>query len=340
VSLSPLDETSRTALALPRIGFGAGPLGGFYGPVDAQTGAQAARRAYELGVRYFDVAPLYGHGRAELVLGHALRDLDRDSYLLSTKVGRYLVPAGGTGQEARQRPEGAPFNARYDYSRDGALRALEQSMQRLGTSRIDIVYIHDVDAHSHGSDVDAQAAFAAAITGALPALIELKRSGAIRAVGVGINQPAWALRWLREADLDVLMLAGRLTLLNREAITADVFGECSRRNVAYVAAGPFNGGMLARGQQNDQWRSNYRPASDAVVREYLRLSAIAETEGVSLKAAAIQFVLRHPGVASLVIGASAPREVEENMALASVPVPERFWTRIDDGQALSRVTSL
>ena len=340
MSTTARSESTLEGFALPRIGFGAGPLGGFYGPVGSQTGAAAADRAYALGVRYFDVAPLYGHGRAELVLGHALRDLDRDSYLLSTKVGRYLVPAGAPGQEARQRAEGAPFNARYDYSREGTLRSLEQSMLRLGTSRIDIVYIHDVDAHSHGSDEQAEIAFAAAIEGALPTLLELKRAGAIRAIGVGINQPPWALRWLREADLDVLMLAGRLTLLNREAEGADVLGECARRNVAYVAAGPFNGGMLARGKQNDQWRNNYRPAPEAVVRDYLRLSSIAAEQAVNLKAAAIQFVLRHPGVASLVIGASSPEEVEENLALASSPIPEAFWRRVDDAQALSRGTSL
>ena len=334
------NATILEGFALPRIGFGAGPLGGFYGPVDAQTGAMAAHRAYSLGVRYFDVAPLYGHGRAELVLGHALRDVDRESYVLSTKVGRYLLPAGGPGQETRQRSEGAPFNARFDYSRDGTLRSLEQSMLRLGTSRIDIVYIHDVDAHSHGSDEQAEVAFATAIAGAFPTLLELKRAGAIRAIGVGINQPRWALRWLREADLDVLMLAGRLTLLNREADEADVFGECARRNVAYVAAGPFNGGMLARGKQNDQWRNNYRPATEAVIRDYLRLCTVASAEGVSLKAAAIQFVLRHPGVASLVIGASSAAEVEENLAFASTPIPASFWQRVDDTQALSRGTSL
>jgi D-threo-aldose 1-dehydrogenase len=313
-------------LTLPRIGFGAGPLGGFYGAVDAESGAAAARRAHELGIRYFDVAPLYGHGRAELVLGHALRDVERDSYLLSTKVGRYLVPAGSAGQDARRRPEGAPFNPRYDYSRDGTLRSLEQSMLRLGTSRIDIVYIHDVDVHAHGSDEQAETAFTAAMNGALPALLELKRAGVIRAVGVGINQPPWALRWLREADLDMLMLAGRLTLINREAVP-EVLGECMRRNVAYVAAGAFNGGMLARGKQGDRWRDNYRPASEAAVREYLRVAALAAEEGVDLKAAAIQFVLRHREVASLVIGASSPAEVEENLALARMPVPDSFWQR-------------
>jgi len=327
-------------LLLPRIGFGAGPLGGFYGPVDAQTGAAAALRSFERGVRYFDVAPLYGHGRAELVLGHALRDLDRESYVLSSKVGRYLVPAGGPAQEDRQRPEGAPFNARFDYSRDGTLRSLEQSLLRLGTSRLDIVYIHDVDPHGQGSDAQAEAAFAAAIDGALPVLLDLKRQGVIRAVGVGINQPVWALRWLREAELDVLMLAGRWTLLNREAEAADVFGECARRDVAYVAAGPFNGGLLARGRQNDQWRSNYRPADETVVQSYLRLRALAEEEGVSLKAAAIQFVLRDPRVTTLVIGAASPAEVDENLTLASSPIPASFWQRVDDVHALSRGTSL
>ena len=327
-------------LLLPRIGFGAGPLGGFYGPVDAQTGAAAALRSFERGVRYFDVAPLYGHGRAELVLGHALRDLDRESYVLSSKVGRYLVPAGGPAQEDRQRPEGAPFNARFDYSRDGTLRSLEQSLLRLGTSRLDIVYIHDVDPHGQGSDAQAEAAFAAAIDGALPVLLDLKRQGVIRAVGVGINQPVWALRWLREAELDVLMLAGRWTLLNREAEAADVFGECARRDVAYVAAGPFNGGLLARGRQNDQWRSNYRPADETVVQSYLRLRALAEEEGVSLKAAAIQFVLRDPRVTTLVIGAASPAEVDENLTLASSPIPASFWQRVDDAHALSRGTSL
>jgi D-threo-aldose 1-dehydrogenase len=313
-----------SGLTLTRIGFGAGPLGGFYGPVDAEVGSAAARRAFELGVNYFDVAPLYGHGRAELVLGHALRDFDRSTFVLSTKVGRYLVPAGSTGQAPRQRAEGAPFNPCLDYSRDGTLRSLEQSMLRLGTSRIDIVYIHDVDAHSQGSEEAAESAFAAALGGALPTLLELKRDGAIRAIGVGINQPAWALRWLREADLDLLMLAGRLTLLNREA-EADVLGECRRRGVAYVAAGAFNGGLLARGKQGDQWRSNYRPATEPVVRDYLRLSAIAADLGVDLKAAAIQFVLRRSDVASLVIGASTAAEVEENLAFAQAPIPESFW---------------
>jgi D-threo-aldose 1-dehydrogenase len=316
-----------TGVELTQIGFGAGPLGGFYGPVTAEDGAAAARRAHELGIRYFDVAPLYGHGRAELALGHALRDLPRDSYVLSTKIGRYLVPADAPGRPPRLRSEGVPFNPVLDYSRDGALRALEQSLLRLGTSRIDLVYVHDVDAHSQGDDAAAERAFRAAMSGALPALLDLKRQGMIRAVGVGLNQPAWALRWVREADLDAVMIAGRLTLLNREA-EQELLGLCRARGVGIVAAGPYNGGMLARGGR-DGWRFNYRPAPPEVIARYGRLVDKATSMEVDLKAAAVQFPLRFPEVVSLVIGAGSTTEVEENLAALHTPVPDAFWTAPD-----------
>ena len=315
-----------TGLSLTEIGFGAGPLGGFYGPVDADTGARAARRAYELGIRYFDVAPLYGHGRAELALGHALRDVPRDSYVLSTKVGRYLEPADAPGRPARRRSEGVPFNPVLDYSREGALRSLEQSLLRLGVSRVDLVYIHDVDAHSQGDDAAAERAFAAAMSGALPALVELKRAGVIRAIGVGLNQPRWAARWVREADLDALMIAGRLTLLNREA-EEGLLALCRARGVGVVAAGPYNGGILARGGR-DGWRFNYRPAPPETIARYERLVAEADALRTDLKAAAVQFPLRFADVVSLVIGAASPDEVEQNVAALHVPVPEAFWEAV------------
>jgi D-threo-aldose 1-dehydrogenase len=325
----PTRPLAQTGLRLTEIGFGAGPLGGFYGTVSAEDGAAAARRAYELGVRYFDVAPLYGHGRAELVLGHALRDCDRDSFVLSTKVGRYLVPAGSAGQAARVRSEGAPFNPVLDYSRDGVLRSIDQSLQRLGIARIDLVYIHDVDAHSQGSEEAAAQAFGDALRGALPALLELKEQGVIKAVGVGINQPRWAERWLREAPLDALMLAGRLTLLNREA-EEGVLALCRARGVAYVAAGAFNGGMLARGTVAGKF--NYRPITPEVERGYDRLCARAAGEGIELKAAALQYPLRFPEVASLVVGAASAAEVEENLRMAAERVGDAAWSALLDPQ--------
>jgi D-threo-aldose 1-dehydrogenase len=324
--MTAMRPLASTGLAVTAIGFGAGPLGGFYGAVDAESGAAAARRAYDLGVRYFDVAPLYGYGRAELVLGHALRDVPRDDLVVSTKVGRYLVPAGVAGAPPRMRAAGAPFNPVLDYSRDGTLRALEQSLQRLGMARIDLVYIHDVDAHSQDSESAAEAAFRSAMAGAFPALVELKRAGVIRAIGIGLNQPHWALRWVREAELDAMMIAGRLTLLNREAEAA-LIDECRARGTAVVAAGVFNGGLLARGA-GDGARFNYRPASEAVLQSYERMAAYCRTWGVDIKAAAVQFVLRNPAVATLVIGAASATEVEENMRLAEVDIPQAFWASL------------
>ena len=331
---APLLSTRRlgtTGLEVTEMGFGAGPLGGFYGPVDAEAGAAAARRAYELGVRYFDVAPFYGHGRAELVLGHALRDIPRDTYVLSSKVGRIMVPAGAPGRPPRARGEGAPFNLVLDYSRNGALRSIEQSLLRLGMARIDIVYVHDVDAHSQGSDEAAESLFRVAMNGALPTLLELKAQGVINAVGVGINQPHWALRWLAEAKLDAIMLAGRLTLLNREAEDR-VLAECRSRGVAYVAAGAFNGGFLARGN-GDFARFNYRPVAPETRERHTRLVNLANAMGVDVKSAALQFPLRHPEVASLVVGAASAAEVEENARLMRNPIPEEFWHGLANLQA-------
>jgi D-threo-aldose 1-dehydrogenase len=309
---------------LGRIGFGGVPIGGFRGHVGADQGVAAVRRAFELGVRYFDTSPHYGNGRSELILGHAMRDVPRDDWILSTKIGRWLEPAGAPGRPPQARPgEGAPFNSHFDYTRDGTLRAFEQSLTRLGTSRIDLVYIHDLDAQAHGSEEAAEKHFRIALTGALPTLHELKRAGMIRGVGVGINQPHWAERWIREADLDMLMLAGRVTLLNRDAIPG-ILDECRRRKVTYIAAGAFNGGLLARGPGGVD-HFNYKPIPPEIEAAYEKLQSLARESGTDLKAAAIQFVLRHQDVASVVMGARSPEEVEENLRLAKMPVPEAFW---------------
>ena len=313
-------------LDLGRIAMGCVPIGGFRGMVPADQAVATVRRAFELGIRYFDTAPHYGNGRAELLLGHAMRDVPRDDWILSTKVGRWLEPAGAPGRPPQARPgEGAPFNSHFDYSRDGTLRALEQSLNRIGTSRVDLVYIHDCDAQAHGSEEVTEKMFATALKGAVPALQELKRAGVIRAFGVGINQPHWAERWIREAPIDMLMLAGRVTLLNRDAIPG-ILDECTRRGITYVAAGAFNGGLLARGVNHGHF--NYRPVSPEIEKAYERLLTLARETGTDLKAGAIQFVLRHEQVASVVMGAASPAEVEENLRLAKTPVPEAFWRNL------------
>jgi D-threo-aldose 1-dehydrogenase len=316
----------RTGIALTELGFGAGPLGGFYGPVTPAEATQTVRAAWEAGIRYFDVAPLYGHGRAEVILGHVLRDLPRDEFVLSTKVGRWLRPHAAGEDPATIRPGGLPFHPVLDYSRDGVLRSLEHSMLRLGVARVDVVMIHDVDAHSQGSEEAAGRAFAAAIAGAYPALAELKRAGAIRAIGIGLNQVHWALRWLAAADLDCVMIAGRDTLLNREA-EGELFPECARRGVGVLAAGAFNGGLIARGASAGTLY-NYRTPPPAVLERLAAFERAAAATGADLRAAAIQFVLRHGAVSALVAGAMRESEVRENAAALRTGVPEAFWREV------------
>jgi D-threo-aldose 1-dehydrogenase len=323
MSLLPTRLLGRTGIALTELGFGAGPLGGFYGPVTPDEAAQAVRAAWETGIRYFDVAPLYGHGRAEVLLGHVLRDLPRDEFVLSTKVGRWLRPHAPGEDPATIRPGGLPFHPVLDYSRDGCYRSLEHSMLRLGVSRVDVVLIHDVDAHSQGSEAAAERAFADALAGAYPALVELKRAGAIRAIGIGLNQVHWARRWLAEADLDCVMIAGRCTLLNREA-EAELLPECARRGIGVLAAGAFNGGLIARGATPDALY-NYRAAPPAVLDRLAALERAAAATGADLPAAAIQFVLRHGEVSALVAGAMRASEVRANAAALRTRIPEAFW---------------
>lgn len=316
---------AETGLELTELGFGAGPLGGFYGPIEPEAALATVRTAWAAGIRYFDVAPLYGHGRAELLLGTVLRELPRDELVVSTKVGRWLAPVGPDG--AGPRPDGLPFRPVLDYSRDGVVRSLEQSMLRLGLSRVDMVLIHDVDAHAQGSADAAEAEFRAAVEGAYPTLVELKRAGFIRAIGIGLNQVDWALRWLAAVDLDAVMIAGRYTLLNREAET-ELLPECARRGVAVLAAGAFNGGLLARGA-GPAARFNYRPAPDAILGRLRQLESLASSWQVDLATAAVGFVLRHPTVTSLVTGAMSPIEITANVQAIDHVVPEGFWAAVD-----------
>jgi D-threo-aldose 1-dehydrogenase len=249
--------------------------------------------------------------------------------VLSTKVGRYFVPPGEDADNIRA--GGLPFRPVVDYSRAGTLHSLEQSFLRLGLPRIDIVLIHDVDEHAHGSADAAEAAFAAAISGAYPALIELKRAGDIKAIGIGINQVPWALRFMREVELDCVMIAGRYTLLNREA-EPELFPECLRRGIGVLAAGAFNGGLLARGAGSEP-RFNYRPAPPEVLQRLAQLQARVAEAGVDLKAAAIRFVLDHRAVSSLVIGAMHEAEVRENVSLLSRAWPAGLSSRLLDDLA-------
>jgi D-threo-aldose 1-dehydrogenase len=301
-------------MALP-LGLGCAPLAGLYEPVDEATARATVDAAWEAGIRAFDTAPLYGFGLSERRVGAALRERPRDEYVLSSKVGRLIEPGGGRPPpEAEQFPGAGSASARVDYSRDGVLRSLEASLERLGVDRLDIVYIHDPDDHMD-----------AALGEAYPALEELRRQGVVRAVGAGMNQAPALARFVRETEVDCVLLAGRYTLLDQTA-AEDLLPACLERGVAVVAGGVLNSGIL--GAPRPGARYDYAPASAKVVERARALVAVCERHGVPLVAAALRFPLGHPAVTSVLVGARSPREVTEDARLFAQEIPPALWQEL------------
>jgi D-threo-aldose 1-dehydrogenase len=296
----------RTGLRVSEMMFGGAPIGGLYAPVSDDQAAAALEAAWAAGIRAFDTAPHYGVGLSEQRIGRFLAGRPREEFVVSTKVGRRLVPATGD-VEGAEGFYGTPQQARVrDYSRDGALAALEASLRRLGTDRIDIALIHDPDDHAEQ-----------ALDGAYAALDQLRSEGTIRAVGVGMNQ-APLLEWFVErADLDCVLVAGRYSLLDTAAADS-LFPACQRRGVAVLAAGVFNSGILADPRPGVTY--DYAAAPAGLIDRAQRIRAVCARYGMPIGAAAIRFVLRHPAVTAVVIGARNATEVTENVSYLAAPV--------------------
>jgi len=270
--------------------------------------------AWQSGIRFFDTAPLYGHGLAEQRLGAVLRDKSRNEFVLATKVGRLL--RAGAPADTTQSYRGVPsVNPVFDFSYDGVMRSVEESLTRLGMDRIDILHIHDPDAH-----------YEEAIAGAYRALDRLRSDGTIMGVGAGMNQAEMLARFAREADFDCFLVAGRYTLLDRIA-SKELLPLCLQRGVAIIAGGVFNSGILADPRPGTHY--NYQPAPQELLVRATELREICVRYGVELKAAAIQFPLRHPAVASVLTGCRSVAEVEENVRMFQIPIPERLWDELD-----------
>jgi D-threo-aldose 1-dehydrogenase len=317
-------ELGRSRLRVTRLGFGAAPIGGLYQPVSDEAAGATVDRAWQLGVRTFDVAPLYGYGAAERRLGRALGSRPRDEFVLETKVGRLVRPADAIPPGAeidRQALEGRedafyarsePVRLVFDYTADGVRRSIEESLERLGLDRIDIALIHDPDDH-----------WRAAIDGAWPALTRLRDEGVIRAAGVGMNQSAMLARFAREADPDVFLVAGRYTVLDQDAL-AELLPLCVERGIAVFVGGVMNSGVLADPRPGS--RFDYRPAPPAVIERARRIGEICAAHDVPLRAAAIQFPLAHPAVVSLIAGVRRVEHLEEYPELMRLPIPDALWT--------------
>ncbi|MEO7016752.1 MAG: aldo/keto reductase [Leifsonia sp.] len=309
----------RTGAALTLLGMGAAQFGNLNVVTSDARSSEAVARAYRAGVRYFDAAPHYGLGLSERRLGAALREFPRNSYTLSTKVGRLLVDSPETA--GRMDDEGfvVPADRKrvWDFSRDGIRRSVEASLARLGTDRLDIVFLHDPDEFWH-----------AASTTGIAALIELRDEGVINAVGAGMNQATMLADFVERTDVDVVMVAGRFTLLDDAALQR-LLPAAVERGVGVIAAGVYNSGLLSASNVRSDAHFDYGPAPRPMIERARAIAAICESYGVALPAAAIQYPLRHPAVTSVVVGNRTAQHVDSNLERFRTPIPDELWAELD-----------
>ncbi|WP_224079129.1 aldo/keto reductase [Cupriavidus laharis] len=307
-----------------KIGFGTAPLGNMYRDIPEQEAIDTVDAAWEQGIRYFDAAPLYGAGLAEIRLGNALQHRPRDAYVLSTKVGRLVLDetedtaSRDLGEKGGLFEHGLPNKIVYDYSADGTLRAIEASLQRLKTDRLDIVWIHDPARDFHGEawrDV-----FQTAMTGAASALTRLREEGVIKAWGLGVNRVEPCELALQQADPDGFLIAGRYTLLDHADGLRALMPASIDRGLGIVVGGPYNSGILAGGEHYE-----YQKATPEILARVDALRRLCAEFDVDIRAAALQFSLAHPAVAAVIPGASRPERIAGNLALAKAEIPLAFW---------------
>jgi D-threo-aldose 1-dehydrogenase len=308
-------RVGRTGVGVTRLGLGCAPLGSLYTAVDERQAYATVERAWDLGIRYFDTAPLYGNGLSERRTGRVLAGKPRAEFTLSTKVGRLLRPGGGDGQEIWAEPAGE--QPVFDFSAGGVRSSYAESLARLGLGRADILHIHDPDDH-----------YREAIDGALPALVRLRAEHRIGAVSAGMNHAGVLADLVRTDDLDCVLLAGRYSLLDQSGL--DVLDLCAVRGVSVIVGGVYNSGVLADPRPGAAY--DYLPAGADVLDRALALGAACERHGVPLRAAAVQFPLTHPAVTAVLVGARSPDEIGDAVRMASTPLPDRLWRDLrDDG---------
>ncbi len=309
-------------LTLPRLGFGTAPLGNLYHPIDDETAAATIAAALAAGLRYADTAPYYGFGLAETRLGRATAGIE--DLVISTKAGRLLEPLNSAARRERHGfVDGLPFAPVYDYSHTGVLRSYEDSLKRLGRDRIDILYVHDIGRTVHGAAHQARMS-ELLDGGGFAALEELRDQGAVSAIGVGVNETSVCLELMDHVRLDIVMLAGRYTLLEQGPID-DLFPRCAETGTALVLCAPYNSGILALGADAPAAHYNYERVPAAIRDRTRAIERICAAHGVRLPAAALRFVLAHPQAASVVLGLASPTEVEETLANLVAPIPADLW---------------
>ena len=320
----PLRGLGRSPVYVTELAFGGAAIGNLFTEVSEEDARAAVDAAWAGGIRTFDTAPHYGLGLSERRLGDALRHRPRDEYVISTKVGRLLDPAPPEGPAADTEGFAVParYVRRFDFSADGVTRSLEASLARLGLDRVDIALIHDPDSH-------AEQAFRAAY----PALEKLRAAGVVRAIGAGMNQAEMLTRFVNDTDVDVVLMAGRYTLLDQSA-AAELLPAALRRGVSVIAGGVFNSGLLAAPVEGATY--DYRAAPAGLVERARRLQQACERFGVPLRAAAARFPLTHPAVASVLIGARNAAEITDAVRMRAVDIPAALWEAVAEETAAGR----
>lgn len=319
-------EIGGTGLAVTALGLGGAPLGNLLAEVGEDAAEGAIDAAYDAGIRLFDTAPLYGHGLSEHRMGRALRHAPRGDYVLSTKVGRLLKPQAPDRVDGKEFRNPLPFEVVYDYSYDGVMRSFEDSLQRLGLSRIDMLLIHDVDVWTHGTKEASDGRIAEVMEGGYRAMAKLRAEGTIKAIGAGLNEWQPCQRLAELGDFDCFLLAGRYTLLEQDALES-FLPLCQARGISIVIGGPFNTGILATGAVEGAYY-DYAPPPPPVMERVARIEAVCGRHDVPLAAAALQFPLGHSAVAAVIPGARSADEVMRSVALFSAPIPADLWQEL------------
>ena len=314
-----------TGLAVDTLGFGCASLGNLYHTVSDADARQILDSAWSRGFRYYDTAPHYGQGLSERRVGDALRGFRGAEYVLSTKVGRLLKPSG-YAEERHAFMSPMPFDIFYDYSYDGIMRSFEDSLQRLGLDRIDILYMHDIGAVTHGARNEEL--FPVAMDGGYRAMDELRSAGAVTAIGLGVNEYEVCEAALDYGDWDCFLLAGRYTLLEQEALNT-FLPRCLESNCSIVIGGAYNSGILATGVRGKgSLYYNYEPAPARVVGKVAKIEDACEEFGIQMAAAALQFPLAHPAVVSVIPGIGKPERIEQTLELFNTGIPDDFWSAL------------
>jgi D-threo-aldose 1-dehydrogenase len=320
----------RSGLSLTAMGYGGAPIGNFNGSFTDSEAAQMVAQSWNQGVRYFDTAPGYGNGLSEYRLGRALRCYERTDLVISTKVGRLLTRTVGAPSTNGQYRDIPPFVADFDYSYDGVMRAVEQSMHRMLTDRFDVLFIHDCDRYTHGSAQPEY--FRQALVSAFPALESLRGQGVVKAIGFGVNETEVMAEAVKAADVDLCLLAGRYTLLEQEPLDA-LLPMCQERGVGIVLGGVYNSGVLATGPVRGA-RFNYDQAPADVLTKVAAIEKVCQRHNVALPAVALQFAYAHPAVLSICIGARNQEQQEHNANLFESAVPHELWSELREAQLI------